>query len=214
MLKRNRLVMDLTARPATRDNAGGSRYRAACRALVLAISVISAVTPWTVARADKPIGTTTRQERLRDALRRHALQGLNGESLTVGKLQGEVVVVNFWASWCRPCRRELPALDTLHRDLVKKGGRVVAISIDLDRKNVQRFVKTNSIQLPVYYDSSQYLARWIDLSHIPYTVVLDRSGNIVYTTPDTGGELDELTSVTRKLLGAKGLAASAEEGTR
>lgn len=214
MLTPNRLVMDMTARDATRGYAGGSRYRAACCAFVLATSVISAVMPWTVARAERPIANSTRQERLREALKRHPLQGLNGESLTVGKLKGEVVVVNFWASWCRPCRRELPALDTLHRDMVKKGGRVVAISIDLDRNNVKRFVKTNSIELPVYYDSSQYLSRWIDLSHIPYTVVLDRSGNIAYSTPDTGGEIAELTDVTRRLLAGKGLAASAEEGTR
>src|SRR5205085_4051736 len=83
------------------------------------------------AAAPRPTGLGVRPETVRRALRECVLHTLDGKPFTLGSLRGEVVVVNFWASWCPPCRKELPALQALHTRLGGQG-RVVAISIDQD----------------------------------------------------------------------------------
>jgi thiol-disulfide isomerase/thioredoxin len=208
MTEHRRHPLDIDT-PRLLSNAASRRRRLTVSALMLA-ALIAALPPVAIARSERPIGATLRQDRLRDALRRHVLQGLEGETLSVGSLQGEVVVINFWASWCRPCRRELPFLDSLHRDLVKQGGRVIAVSIDMNRDNVRRFVREQSLGLPVFHDGPQQLARWIDLDRIPFTVVLDRSGEIAFTTSDAASDgLSELGTVTRRLLAQKAPATAA-----
>ena len=76
---------------------------------------------------------------LKQALREHTLRGLDGKTMTLDALRGEVVVVNFWASWCTPCRRELARLDALNTEIARRGGRVVAISVDEEIENARRF---------------------------------------------------------------------------
>jgi peroxiredoxin len=144
----------------------------------------------------------------RRALEGHTLVKLDGAKLTLSELRGEVVVVNFWASWCRPCRRELPALDELHADIAKRGGRVLAVSIDHELDNARRFVRTHELGLPVVHDGPDGLARQLDLRAVPFTLVLDRSGEVAYTT--TGADdkaVAELGAVVRGLLASTPQAA-------
>jgi len=151
-------------------------------------------------------------DRLRAALAAHPLHALDGRTLTVPSLAGEVVVVNFWASWCRPCRRELPALDDLNASLTKQGGRVLAISIDEDPGNVRRFARQHALRLPLYVDGPQGLARQLDLDRVPYTVVLDRRGAVAFTTSGANpAGLSELAAVTRRLAAENPPAAARAE---
>ncbi len=138
---------------------------------------------------------------MRRALASHVLTGVDGRRLPLASLQGEVVVLNFWASWCRPCRHELPALDRLNASLAGRGARVLAVSIDEDLRNVTRFVESNGLTLPVYHDGPDGLARDLALQHIPCTLVLDRDGNVVWTTSGSdAGALDALARRTEALL--------------
>jgi len=151
-------------------------------------------------------------DRVRDALRAHPLHGLDGRTLTVPSLAGEVVVVNFWASWCQPCRRELPALDALNATLAKQGGRVLAISIDEDAENVRRFARQHRLRLPLYLDGPAGLAKELDLDHVPYTVVFDRRGEIAYATSGANpAGLDQLAAVTKRLAAENPPAAARAE---
>ena len=145
--------------------------------------------------------------RIRAALERHALKTLDGRELSLAKLEGEVVVVQFWATWCAPCRRELPALDALDRRLFPRGGRVIAISIDEDAANVRRFVRTHKLSLPVCHDGPDGLARELALDQIPFTVVLDRDGSVAYAT--TGTETDVVAAADR--VANRLIASSGEE---
>jgi thiol-disulfide isomerase/thioredoxin len=152
---------------------------------------------------------------LRDALRSHVLRTPGGGTLSVADLRGEVVVINFWASWCTPCRRELPQLDALHAELSRRQGRVLAISIDRDPENVRRFVSKHDLKLPIYLDGPEGLARRLDLDHIPFTVVLDRRGEVAFTgSGATPNELAELGAVARRLVGEVPSLTTDQGGTR
>jgi thiol-disulfide isomerase/thioredoxin len=115
----------------------------------------------------------------RETLARHALTPLDGAVTNLAAYRGEVVVVNFWASWCAPCREELPLLDQWNTAWVGRGARVVAVSIDRDANKARRFVEEMKLTLPVMHDGPDGLARTLDIPAVPYTLLLDRDGNVI-----------------------------------
>ncbi|HTO89594.1 MAG TPA: TlpA disulfide reductase family protein [Candidatus Sulfotelmatobacter sp.] len=146
-------------------------------------------------------------------LENHALQTLDGRRVTLSSLQGQVVVVNFWASWCAPCRHELPALDALNSELSKKGGHVVAVSIDEDRANAARFARAQKLGLTVVHDGPDGLAKQLDLSHVPFTIVLDRDGTIAYAgSGSNDAAIQRVTEVARQLSSRAPLTAQQNDG--
>lgn len=149
--------------------------------------------------------------RLASAMSAQPLRRLGGGTLAWGSLQGEVVVLHFWASWCAPCRRELPEVQALHLELAKTGGRVVAVSIDTDRRNAADFAARHAPSLPIYHDAPEGLAKTLDLPALPYTVVLDRDGAVLWA----GGGADPKTRSTYTALArrAADVATPAAEST-
>jgi thiol-disulfide isomerase/thioredoxin len=183
------------------------------RKRVAALALAAAITGWLLQLEPAAAGPGVDASLARGVLADHVLRTLGGDSIRLGQLRGEVVVVHFWASWCPPCRRELPGLDALHAELAKQGGRVVAVSIDAEARNAQRFAKSLGLTLPIAHDGPDGLARKLDLGHIPFTMILDRSGAVVFTTAGTGGRAwQELCAEARRLAGAKPYASRPHEG--
>lgn len=151
---------------------------------------------------------------IRNALASHRLADLSGTDLDAADLEGEIVVVNFWATWCEPCRREMPLLQGLHDRLAARGGRVMAISVDRSSQRVTDFVEELGLSLPVYTDGPDGLAKKLDLEFLPYTVVLDREGQVVFAGAGGPGKAwDGMERVVEKLLDASPLSAHSRKGT-
>jgi thiol-disulfide isomerase/thioredoxin len=104
--------------------------------------------------------------------------------ISLPSLHGRVTVVNFWATWCGPCREEMPMLDSLARKLGPRGVTVVGVALD-NKADVQPFVKQLKISYPIWLGDADTLNLMRSSGNVsgglPYTVVLDRNGKPVAT---------------------------------
>ena len=127
------------------------------------------------------------------ALVNHELASMDGKKMTLSSLRGDVLVVNFWATWCAPCRKELAVFDAWNSEWKNRGTRVVAISIDRDARKVRRFAEDMALSLLVVHDGPDGLARSLDLPSVPCTYLLDRDGNVISIVKSSdAGELAAL----------------------
>ena len=179
------------------------RFRAAVvrHATAAVVTLLATASAVSVARG----GLTP--ERVHAALQHHVFRTPSGGTVTYSSLAGQVVVLHLWATWCAPCRKELPRLDALNTELEKRGGRVLAVSIDLDPRNVERFMLQQHLKLQVAIDGPDGLAKELDVPAIPYTVVLNRNGEVVSLVAGSGEAMLETTAATaRRLLAEKPMA--------
>jgi thiol-disulfide isomerase/thioredoxin len=134
------------------------------------------------------------------ALASHELRSLDGANVTVGDLRGDVVVVNFWASWCAPCKKELRVLDEWSRELEGRRARILAVSIDKDSEKAAEFIRKSGFDLAVFHDGTDGLARSLDLPSLPCTIVVGPDGRIADVARDGSLEtLHRLEATVRKL---------------
>ena len=121
-----------------------------------------------------------------DARRQEAdftLTDLLGNSWTLKQLRGKVVLVNFWATWCPPCRKEMPDLDSLYKRFGGQGFVVLAIS-DEDLGKVKPFIEERKISYPILLDPGRKVNTLFQVEGIPKSFVYDRSGKLVADSID------------------------------
>ena len=104
------------------------------------------------------------------------LPSMNGSNLRLKEQRGKVVMVNFWATWCGPCRQEMPLLDKLYRQYRNKGFQLLGVNIDNDRKNAGNMASKLRVSFPVLFDPEKKVADSYGVSAMPYTVMIDRDG--------------------------------------
>jgi peroxiredoxin len=107
------------------------------------------------------------------------LKDVNGKSLSLSSLKGNVVLVSFWATWCPPCRDEMPSLNRLYRSTRDKGFVVVAVSTDRGASTVKDFLGKVLVDFPVLLDSGSKVAKEFKVFSLPTTFLLNRDGIIV-----------------------------------
>ena len=124
-----------------------------------------------------------------------ALEDLNGKSVSLQGLRGRVVVLDFWATWCGPCRAALPHLEQLHKDFAGAGVQVLAVNLREDRETARKFVESIGLTMPVLLDTTGKVAERYAVSGIPQTVVVDKNGQIarvfVGFSPEASRQLRE-----------------------
>lgn len=108
------------------------------------------------------------------------LPSLSGGNLSLASLKGKVVLLDFWASWCGPCKEELPELEKIKAAYAAKGVAVVTVNIDKDRENAQSMVKKLKLTLAVALDPSGGTAGKYGLPTMPSSYVVDKTGVVRY----------------------------------
>ena len=111
------------------------------------------------------------------------LTELSGKMWTLKELRGKVVLVNFWATWCPPCRKEMPDLETLYKEFKDQGLVILAIS-DEDAGKVTPFVAEQKVTYPILLDPGRKVNELFQIEGIPKTFVYDRSGRLVAQSID------------------------------
>lgn len=125
------------------------------------------------------------------------LDSLDGEQVTLSGLRGKVVLVNLWASWCKPCRAEMPALDRVYRDNRSRGFEVLAVNAtNLDSESdAQAFVEQLNLTFPVLLDRTGSVGQRYLLRALPTSFFIDRRG--VIRSVMVGGPMSEALISTK-----------------
>jgi len=104
---------------------------------------------------------------------------LGGGSVSLAGLEGKVVFLNFWATWCPPCREEMPSMEKLHARFTGRNFTILAVDLQEDEKTVAEFVKRHRLSFPVALDGSGGIGGTYGVRGIPTTYIVDRRGGIV-----------------------------------
>ncbi len=106
------------------------------------------------------------------------LKSLTGENIRLSEHRGEVVLINFWASWCGPCRQEMPELEALHQRYRDLGFLVLGINVEQDRSSAERVLRDLGVSFPVLFDDDNKVSELYDVDAMPVTVLVDRNGEL------------------------------------
>lgn len=104
------------------------------------------------------------------------LADLDGELHRLTGYRGEVVIINFWATWCPPCRDELPSLERLHRTMKDKGVRILAVSVDERYDDLELMSESFQLSMTVLHDAGKRVSRLYQTFQFPETYIIDPNG--------------------------------------
>lgn len=144
------------------------KFSRALAGLLLAVMV--AFVPFTTAHAAE----------MNEAAPNFTLKSLGGKNLKLSEMAGNVVLINFWASWCGPCREEMPLLNALHNKYEPLGFAVWGVNVEEDSANAQGFLNNFPVDFPILLDNTNKVSKQFKVIAMPTTVVVDRDGNMRY----------------------------------
>jgi thiol-disulfide isomerase/thioredoxin len=105
---------------------------------------------------------------------------MSGPNLRLAEQRGRVVMVNFWATWCGPCRQEMPQLDRLYQKYKSSGFVLLGVNVDEDVRKATDVAAKLGVTFPVLLDTDKAVSKLYDLSTMPSTVIIDRDGKVRY----------------------------------
>lgn len=143
---------------------------AGARGVLLTFALLSLATQ---AQAAPPIG---------QAAPDFALRSLGGENQRLSEHSGEVVLLNFWASWSGPSRQQMPALEDLQAKYQRAGLVLLGINLDDHPERAQEMAQTLRVSYPVLFDAQKDVARSYQVNTMPLTVLIDRSGTVRFVS--------------------------------
>jgi peroxiredoxin len=126
-----------------------------------------------------------------------------GSDVSLGQYKGQIVMINFWASWCVPCRQEMPMLEDIYKKYNKLGFTLIGVNVEPDSKAADDWLKQTPVSFPVLYDKESKVSKMYNVSGMPTTVIIDRKGNlrylhISYKPGDEGEYLNTIRTMIRE----------------
>ena len=126
-----------------------------------------------------------------------------GGQIDLAKYKGQVVMLNFWASWCGPCRQEMPLLEDIYKKYNKLGFTLIGVNVEPDSKAADDWLKATPVSFPVGYDTKSQVSRLYDVSGMPSTVIVDRKGKVRYihhgyNPGDEGEYINQIRTLMRE----------------
>ena len=109
-----------------------------------------------------------------------ALKSSTGENLRLSEYRGDVVMINFWATWCGPCRQEMPLLNDLFNRYQRVGFSLLGVNFDDDSRRAMQMVEDLGVDFPVLFDETKAVSKLYQVEAMPVTVIVDREGIVRY----------------------------------
>ena len=104
------------------------------------------------------------------------LKSATGENLRLSEYRGDVILINFWATWCGPCRQEMPILDDLYGRYQRVGFNLLGVNIDEDSRRAMQMVQELGVNFPVLFDENKEVSKLYEVEAMPVTILVDREG--------------------------------------
>ena len=131
------------------------------------------------------------------------LSSRGGGDVSLSQYHGQVVMINFWASWCGPCRTEMPLLDSIYRKYNKLGFTLLGVNVEPDSRAAEDWLKQTPVSFPILFDKDSKVSKLYDVGGMPSTVIIDRTGKVRWLhkgfTPGAENEyMDQIRSLVRE----------------
>jgi len=126
-----------------------------------------------------------------------------GQDVSLTQYKGQVVMINFWASWCGPCRQEMPLLESIYKKYNKMGFTMLGVNVEPDSNAANEWLRATPVSFPILYDRDSKVSKLYDVAGMPSTVIIDRSGKLRvlhrgYKPGDENEYLDSIRTLIRE----------------
>ena len=108
------------------------------------------------------------------------LKSLGGKNLKLSEFRGQVVMLNFWASWCAPCRQEMPLLEDLYKKYKSLGFTLLGVNVEQDSSKAATLLRSIKVSFPILFDNKNTVSKLFHVAAMPTTVIVDRDGHLRY----------------------------------
>jgi peroxiredoxin len=131
------------------------------------------------------------------------LAARSGQDVSLAQYKGQVVMINFWASWCGPCRQEMPLLESIYKKYNKMGFTLLGVNVEPDSQAANEWLKQTPVSFPILYDKDSKVSKLYDVAGMPSSVIIDRSGKLRvlhrgYKPGDENEYLDSIRTLIRE----------------
>lgn len=108
------------------------------------------------------------------------LEDLDGKKVELQSFKGKVILLSFWATWCGPCKKEMPSMEALYKQLKPQGFVLLGVSVDYEKKEkVREFIEKNGCSFPILLDPKLHVYHLYEIKGIPTAILIDKQGGIV-----------------------------------
>ena len=132
-----------------------------------------------------------------------SLPARGGSTIDLAQFKGQVVMINFWASWCGPCRQEMPLLESMYKKYKPLGFTLLGVNVEPEQKDAETFLKQTPVSFPVLFDAKSQVSGLYNVQGMPTTIFIDRKGTVrlVHQSYKPGDEnlyMDQIRTLIRE----------------